>query len=425
MNRVFFAIVVLAFVVGGAREIGWQPPIDDPDALSPMEAVTDGLFASVKASVMDVVLPLVGSMAFFLGVMKVAERAGATELLARMLRPLMSWLFPDVPPHHPAMSAMIMNFAANMLGLGNAATPFGIKAMQELDRLNGEKGTATNAMALLLAINTASITLLPSGVMALRATLGSQQPAGIMPTTLAATIVGTTASNAMAKLFQRFVPAPPSVPDPRTEGELDPGWPLWASLLVLLAVIAIVPLTLAYGDEASPWMIPLIVLGFLTYGFARRVPVYEALVEGGKEGFEVAVRIIPYVVAILGVIGMLRGSGAIDLFARAVGPYTEPLGLPAEAIPMALLRPLSGNGAYGVMVATMKEHGPDSYIGYLVSTLQGSSETTFYVIAVYFGAVGVQRMRHTMATALLADVVAVAASVAACLLYFRWNDLPG
>ena len=181
------------------------------------------------------------------------------------------------------------------------------------------------------------------------------------------------------------------------------------------------PLTLRYGNEASPWMIPIIVLGFLTFGVARGVAVYEALVEGGKEGFEVAVRIIPYVVAILGVIGMLRGSGAIDLFARAVGPYTDPFGLPAEAIPMALLRPLSGNGAYGVMVATMKEHGPDSYIGYLVSTLQGSSETTFYVIAVYFGAVGVKRMRHTMATALLADLVAIVASVVACLLYFRWN----
>jgi spore maturation protein SpmB len=170
-------------------------------------------------------------------------------------------------------------------------------------------------------------------------------------------------------------------------------------------------------------MIPIIVLGFLTYGVARGVPVYEALVEGGKEGFEVAVRIIPYVVAILGVIGMLRGSGAIDLFAAAVGPYTDPFGLPAEAIPMALLRPLSGNGAYGVMVSTMQEHGPDSYIGYLVSTLQGSSETTFYVIAVYFGAVGVQRMRHTMAVALLSDLVAIVASVGACLLYFRWNDL--
>lgn len=425
MNRVFYAIVVIAFAVAGIREIGWQPPLDDPEAMSPMQAVTDGLFTSVKASVMDVVLPLVGAMAFFLGVMKVAERAGATQVLARMLRPLMSWLFPEVPPNHPAVAPMIMNFAANMLGLGNAATPFGIKAIQELDRLNGEKGTATNAMALLLAINTASVTLLPSGVMGLRATLGSTQPAGIMPTTLAATIVGTTASIAMAKLFQRFTPAPPSIPDPRIEGEVDRGWPLWASLLVLAGVVGIVPVTLVYGNEASPWMIPIIVLGFLTYGVARGVPVYEALVEGGKEGFEVAVRIIPYVVAILGVIGMLRGSGAIDLFARAVGPYTDPLGLPAEAIPMALLRPLSGNGAYGVMVATMKEHGPDSYIGYLVSTLQGSSETTFYVIAVYFGAVGVQRMRHTMAVALLADVVAVAASVAACLLYFRWNDLPG
>jgi spore maturation protein SpmA len=428
MNRVFYAIILIALVFGGFREIGWEPPIDDPDALSPMEAVTNGLFDSVKAAVVDVVLPLVGAMAFFLGIMKVAERAGATDVLARFMRPLMKLLFPEVPANHPAMSAMVLNFAANGLGLGNAATPFGIKAMQELDRLNGEKGTATNAMALFLAINTASVTLLPTGVMGLRASLGSLQPAGIMPTTLAATVVATGSAIVMAKMFQRFVPEPPLVDDPRTTvageaGHVDEGWPLWLSGLVFLLVLGIIPITVLYGEQLSPWMVPLIVAGFLTFGMVRGVAVYEALVEGGKEGFETAVRIIPYVVAILGAIGMLRGSGAIDLFARVVGPITAPFGLPAEVIPMTLLRPLSGNGAFGVMIDTMQRYGPDSYIGYLVSTLQGTSETTFYVIAVYFGAVQVQRIRHTMVVALLSDAVAVVASVAACLVYFRWNGL--
>jgi spore maturation protein SpmA len=428
MNRVFFAIIVIAFVFGGFREWGWEPPVDDPEALSPMQAVTDGLFTSIKAAVVDVVFPLVGAMAFFLGIMKVAERAGATDVLARFMRPLMRLLFPDVPANHPAMSAMVLNFAANGLGLGNAATPFGIKAMQELDRLNGEKGTATNAMALFLAINTASVTLLPSGVIGIRASLGSIQPAGIMPTTLAATVIGTGSAIAMAKLFQRFAPEPPLVEDPRTTtagdpGHVEEGWPLWLSVLVFVVVLAIIPLTVIYGNEVSPWIVPIIVVGFLTFGMARGVAVYEALVEGAKEGFETAVRIIPYVVAILGAIGMLRGSGAIELFARVVGPITAPFGLPAEVIPMTLLRPLSGTGAYGVMIDTMKTYGPDSYIGYLVSTLQGTSETTFYVIAVYYGAVQVQRIRHTMVVALLADVIAVVASVAACVAYFRWNGL--
>ncbi|MFT5680728.1 MAG: spore maturation protein SpmA/spore maturation protein SpmB, partial [Myxococcota bacterium] len=391
----------------------------------PIKSFSDGLFDMAKAAVMSIVLPLIGAMAFFLGLMKVAEEAGLMSVFAKLLRPLMVRLFPDVPPDHPAMSAMILNMAANALGLGNAATPFGIKAMQELDKLNPEKGTATNAMCLFLAINTSSVTLLPTGVIAIRETLNSGDAAGILPTTLMATILSTTAAITAAKLYQRFSPAPTGTVDSSERDEnAGTGYPLWVSMLAIGTLIAMVPVTVVYGSVFGKWIVPLIVAGFIGYGALRGVKVYEAFVAGAKEGFEVGIRIVPFLVAILAAVGMLRGSGAIDLFVGAVGEWTMKVGLPAEVLPMALLRPLSGSGAYGVMMATLNDYGPDSFIGYLVSTLQGSTETTFYVLAVYFGAVGIKRTRHAMAAALTADAVGVMAATAACWVYFLANDMP-
>ena len=315
--------------------------------------------------------------------------------------------------------------SANALGLGNAATPFGIKAMQELDKLNPVKGTATNAMCLFLAINTSSVTILPTGAIAIRATLGSADPAGIMGTTLFATICSTTVAITAAKLYQRFSPmpeapaAPSEAPEPGAPADAaaasDGGeaYPLWVSLLALGGLLASLPILASYGE----WIVPLLVVGFTTFGVVRGVPIYESFTEGAKEGWEVAKRIVPFLVTILAAVGMLRGSGAIDAFVGAVGPFTEMVGMPAPALPMALLRPLSGSGAYGVMMAAMTEYGTDSHVGYLVSTLQGSTETTFYVIAVYFGAVQVTRIRHAMAAALTADAVGIMAAVAAVSYY--------
>ena len=422
----------------GAKAVGILEEVGD-FAFGEKSAIAkfnDGLFDMAKAAVMSIVLPLIGAMAFFLGLMKVAEAAGAMTVIAKLLRPLMVVLFPDIPPTHPAMSAMILNMAANALGLGNAATPFGIKAMQELDKINPVKGTATNAMCLFLAINTSSVTLLPTGVIAIRETLGSDDAAGILPTTLMATILSTTTAITAAKLYQRFSPMPDPTEAMPIEGEAtevddapDPGledegaYPLWVSGAALALLVGLVPVTVLYGSVIGPWIVPLMVVGFLTYGVVNGVPVYEKFVEGAKEGWEVAVRIIPFLVAILAAIGMLRGSGAIDLFVGAVGSWTMALGMPAEALPMALLRPLSGSGAYGVMMATLEEHGPDSYIGYVVCTLQGSTETTFYVLAVYFGAVQVKRIRHGMAAALTADAVGIIGAVLAVSLYFSFNGL--
>jgi spore maturation protein SpmB len=330
------------------------------------------------------------------------------------------------------MGAMILNFSANILGLGNAATPFGIRAMQELDKLNPHPGTATNAMALFLAINTSSITLLPTGVIALRASLGSAEPAAILPTTLFATVFATTVGITSALILQRFFlpPTAPAEPPGETVEEsgrdLDAaepqpmsievpmeGYPGWVSVLALIGVLSIIPLTILYGQRIAPWIIPGLILGFLLFGVARGVRIYEVFVEGAKEGFQVALRIIPYLVAILVAVGMLRASGALGVFVGLVAPWTTPLGLPPEALPMALLRPLSGSGAYGIMAAIMQDPatGPDTYVGLLVSTLQGSTETTFYVLAVYFGAIQVRRVRHTLAAALSADVAGVVAAV--------------
>jgi spore maturation protein SpmA len=428
MNAIFLIMVGSAFLIAAFRQLLWVPAAG---SIAPMEALTDAILKAAGGAV-DLAIGLVGVMTLFLGLMKVAEAGGMLQILARLIRPLMVRLFPDVPADHPAMGAMILNLSANVLGLGNAATPFGIRAMQELDKLNPQKGTATNAMALFLAINTSSVTLLPTGVIALRDAAGSANAAGILPTTLFATIGSTAVAIIAAKLYQRWATPqaafePPVAADEGGQNGPDPadgqaeGYPLWVSVLALLALVAMVPLAVFYGKRVSPWIIPGLLAFFVAFGAVRRVRVYEVLVEGAKEGFQVALRIIPYLVAILVAVAMLQSSGVMGAVVNLLGPLTTKVGLPAEALPMALMRPLSGSGAYGIMTAIIKDPaiGPDSYIGYLVCTLQGSSETTFYVLAVYFGAVQVRRVRHTLAAGLTADLAGVIGAILACFYVLR------
>ncbi|MBF0588428.1 MAG: spore maturation protein [Magnetococcales bacterium] len=435
MNTIFFALVMVAFGVAAFSQLTWvMEPGQGPE---PMESLSNGLVQTASGAV-ELAIGLIGVMALFLGLMKVAEKGGMLTLLARLIRPLMTRLFPDVPPDHPAMGAMILNMSANALGLGNAATPFGIRAMQELDRLNPVRGTASNSMALFLAINTSSVTLLPTGVIALRAAAGSADPAAILPTTLFATFVSTLVAILAAKLYQRIAKMPdPADVDLQEEGiekdewggadvddyqllDTPPPYPLWVSILAIMALAGLVPLSIIYGQAISHWVMPALVVGLLGFGVVRGVRVYEAFVEGARDGFNVAVKIIPYLVAILVAVGMFRASGAMDYLVALIGPVTSAFGLPAEALPMALLRPLSGSGAYGVLAATIEDPaiGPDSYIGMLVSTFQGSTETTFYVIAVYFGAVQIRRMRHALWAALTADLAGIIAAVFICSLMF-------
>jgi spore maturation protein SpmA len=428
VNRIFLIIVLAAVLFAGWNQFSFQSAADLP---SPMEALSTAMVESATGAV-DLAIGLVGVMTLFLGLMKVAEAGGMLVILARLIRPLMVRLFPEVPADHPAMGAMILNLSANALGLGNAATPFGIRAMQELERLNPQPGTATNAMALFLAINTSSVTLLPTGVIALRAAAGSTDPAIILPTTLLATIGSTTVAIVATKLYQRLAPvlAPAAVePEKRPAGNdpedastleaADSAYPLWVSIVALVALASLIPAAILFGKALSPWILPGLMAGFLVFGAVRRVMIYEVFVEGAKEGFQVALRIIPYLVAILVAVGMLRASGALDLLVGALSPVTGRFGLPAEALPMALMRPLSGSGAYGILASIINDPaiGPDSYTGVLVSTLQGSTETTFYVMAVYFGAVQVRRIRHAMAAALTADAAGVIFAVVACWLF--------
>ncbi|MBW1734995.1 MAG: spore maturation protein [Deltaproteobacteria bacterium] len=430
MNIIFFAIVLIAFASAGWRQVHWVPA---GDAVSPMEGLSRAMVESASGSV-ELALGLVGVMTLFLGLMKVAEAGGMLTVIARLIRPLMVRLFPNVPPDHPAMGSMILNMSANALGLGNAATPFGIRAMQELDSLNPRKGTATDSMVLFLAINTSNVTLLPTGVIALRAAAGSVDPAGILPTTLFATVCSTLAAILGARAYGRLSmfrrSRPPEVEMTEDEGsgsekdapghETQTAYPVWISCMGACALIGLIPLTIFFGRAISPWIIPGLMLGFLLFGVVRRVRIYEVFVEGAKEGFQVAVKIIPYLVAILVAVGMFRASGAMEAMVSAIGGLTSQVGMPAEALPMALLRPLSGSGAYGVLASIINDPGtgPDSYVGYLVSTLQGSTETTFYVLAVYFGAVQVRRIRHALIAALTADLVGIAAAVAVCSYLF-------
>jgi spore maturation protein SpmB len=309
--------------------------------------------------------------------------------------------------------------------------------MQELDKLNSHKGTATNAMVLFVVINTASVTLLPTGVIALRAAAGSKDAAGVLPTTLIATAFATLIAIAAAKLLQRVTSIQSAIPAVVEPKRADParvddvpasesmpaadvgdtrGYPAWVSAAVLLAIAGLIPLTIVYGRALSPWLIPGLVVFLLLFGAVRRVRVYEVFVDGARDGFQIAVRIIPYLVAILVAVAMFRASGALEWTVGAVGVWSERIGLPAEALTMALLRSLSGSGAYGFLAALLNDPniGPDSYLGYLASTIQGSTETTFYVLAVYFGAVQIRRIRHALAAGLIADVAGVVGAVAIC-----------
>jgi len=445
VNGIFFAIVVISFAVAAVRHLPWLAGSDGGPV--PMEVLGQAMITAATDAV-TLAIGLVGVMALFLGLMKVAERGGLLVIIARLVRPMMVRLFPEVPPEHPAMGAMILNMSANALGLGNAATPFGIRAMQQLDKLNPIKGTASNAMILFLAINTSSVTLLATGVIALRAASGSENPAGIVPTTLVATICSTATAIVVAKLCMRWFPpasAPPAevlkaeaaekaasagdeieefdAPSDDAEDEAGDGqlvreaarpYPAYVSFLVLAGIAGFIPLTVFYGREIAPWIIPCLMLGLLGFGVAKRVRIYEVFVEGAREGFQVALRIIPYLVAILVAVGMFRASGALEWIIAPIGSVTQHIGMPAEALPMAILRPLSGSGAYGILASIINDPaiGPDSYTGYLVSTLQGSTETTFYVLAVYFGAVQIRRIRYALIPALSADLAGIIAAVA-------------
>lgn len=420
MNWIFFLLIAIAYSATIWQQ--WQWSLNRTTDLSPMHALTDHLLHAANDAV-TLAIGLIGVLALFMGLMRIIEETGLLQIIAKLLYPLLKWLFPEIPPNHPAFGAMVMNLSANMIGLGNAATPFGLKAMQELEKLNPHPGIATNAMVLFLAINTTCITLIPTKIIALRTSAGSQDPAGIIATTLIATLCATIIAIIAAKLLQRVLtPVQPTttITTDNSANEIIHSYPAWVNATAVLFLILLIPITLFWGKQFSAWMLPTLIVGIFSFGMVKKIDIYGCFIEGAKSGFEIAVKIIPYLVAILVAIGMFRASGALDTITSTLGPFTQAIGIPVEALPMVFMRPLSGSGSLGVMSDILQNPaiGPDSYTGYLVSTMMGSTETTFYVLAVYFGSIQIRRIRHALAVGLIAEIAGMLASVFAVKILF-------
>jgi spore maturation protein SpmA len=461
LNYIWLGLMVLAVIIGGCTDH--------------LKEVADKSFEMAEFAVMKTALPLVGIMALWLGIMRLAERAGLVAALARALRPLLVWLFPDVPHDHPAMGSMLLNMAASILGLGNAATPLGLRAMKDLETLNPRPGTATNAMCTYLAINTSSIQLIPATAIAILAANQSANPTAIVGTSIMATTCAAISAVAAAKFLQRLpIYRLPPVDDVGPEAVSEPAEPQagkvnndkpiikeaatlqpleWWGVAIMAAfgvfflylfirlafpealrqtlgsfLPALVPPPVAAAahsttfirivDAVSKLAIPFMLSAFPLYAALRHVKVYEEFVDGAKEGFDVALRIIPYLVAILVAMGMFRAAGGIELLSKVLAPAMQAIGFPPPLLPMVLMRPLSGSGTLGLFAELVKQYGPDSLISRMGGTIFGSTETTFYVLAVYFGSVSVKRTRYALPAGLVADTTGVIASVIICRLVF-------
>lgn len=376
--------------------------------------IMQAAFAAAKTA-FEIALGLTGIMAFWLGIMRIGERAGFLQGLTWLMSPLFRRLFPDVPPHHPALGAITMNMAANMLGLDNAATPIGIKAMQELQTLNPDKSTASNAQILFLVINASSVTLLPVTIFTFRAQAGAHDPTDVFIPILIATYCSTMAGLLATAFFQRI-----NLLDKVVLGYLSA---ISAMVFGLTGYFAQLPASemLRQSSLLSNFLLFGLIVAFIGVAAIRKVNAYEAFVEGAKDGFHTAVTIIPYLVAMLVAIAVFRACGALDLAMNGIRHIVTVFGWDTrfvDALPTALMKPLSGSGSRAMMIDTMHAFGADSFAGRLASVIQGSTETTFYVLAVYFGAVGIQRVRHAVTCGLIADLGGLVAAVAVTYLFF-------
>ncbi|NMC62012.1 MAG: spore maturation protein [SAR324 cluster bacterium] len=438
-DRLSAMSVVIVIFIGGA--------VLCAAATGSMREISDASFNAAKDAV-SLAISLIGIMALWLGLVRILEVGGFMHTLARFLHPVMAKLFPEIPREHPAMSAMVLNISANMLGLGNAATPLGIKAMTELNRINPIQGTATNAMCLFVALHTSSITLFPLGTIGVRAAAGAQNPANIFLPTLISSIIATVSGCAIAMFLAKrdkgYIDEVAStkldiefqVQEEQKETPLQDFSSLKqetnskrkfvAFALILLLFFTMLAralnteslISFLRDDLLSYWLIPILMLLILSYGLYTGVKLYEAVTDGAKQGFEVAIRIIPFLVIILVSIAMFRASGAMDFVAQILAPFTTMIGMPAEVLPMALVRPLSGSGAFAIM-SSIVQQDPNSYSAFLASVIQGAMDTTFYIVAIYFGAVKVSRVRHAIIAGLSADIIGI---IAACFVSaFFWG----
>ena len=407
LNYIWIGFIIIAFVIALAKLVFLGDVTVFP-------ALIDSTFASSKTA-FEISLGLTGVLSLWLGIMKIGERGGVVNVLARVLSPVFTRLFPDIPKGHPVTGAIFMNIAANMLGLDNAATPLGLKAMEQLQTLNPNKETATNPMIMFLVLNTSGLTLIPISIMVYRAQLGAAQPTEVFIPILLATFFSTVAGIIITSIYQRI--------------NL-----LNRTMLLTLGGMALVVGAIIWGfgqldkdqmnivsTSVANILLMTIIVAFVLAGMKHRINVYDAFVEGAKEGFTTAVRIIPYLVAILVAIGLFRASGAMDMLINGVATLVKALGGNSDfvgALPTALMKPLSGSGARGMMVDAMTTYGADSFVGRLSCIFQGSTDTTFYILAVYFGSVGIRNMRHAVPCGLLADLAGVIAAIGIAYLFF-------
>lgn len=407
LNYIWIGFIIIAFVIALAKLVFLGDVTVFP-------ALIDSTFASSKTA-FEISLGLTGVLSLWLGIMKIGERGGVVNVLARALSPVFTRLFPDIPKGHPVTGAIFMNIAANMLGLDNAATPLGLKAMEQLQTLNPNKETATNPMIMFLVLNTSGLTLIPISIMVYRAQLGAAQPTDVFIPILLATFFSTVAGIIITSIYQRI--------------NL-----LNRTMLLTLGGMALAVGAIIWGfgqldkdqmnivsTSVANILLMTIIVAFVLTGMKHRINVYDAFVEGAKEGFTTAVRIIPYLVAILVAIGLFRASGAMDMLINGVATLVKALGGNSDfvgALPTALMKPLSGSGARGMMVDAMTTYGADSFVGRLSCIFQGSTDTTFYILAVYFGSVGIRNMRHAVPCGLLADFAGVIAAIGIAYLFF-------
>jgi spore maturation protein SpmA len=407
LNYIWIAFFLVSLVVGLVRLVFYQ----DMDIFTEMVNAT---FEMAGVAV-NICLGLIGVLTLWLGLMKVGEMGGAVDVLARLVRPFFHRLFPEIPKNHPVHGSMIMNFAANMLGLDNAATPLGLKAMKELQTLNPSEDTASNAQIMFLVLNTSGLTIIPISIMVYRAQMGAANPSDIFLPILLTTFFSTLAGLITVALVQRINLLDRVILTYLVGLTAGVGGVIYYFTRLpqdqVQAVSNLVANVLLFG----------IICGFIMLALIKRVNVYEAFIDGAKEGFSVVIKIIPYLVAILVAIGVFRASGTMDFLVAGIGGVVAYLGLSTEwveAMPTALMKPLSGAGSRGMMVDAMQVHGADSFVGRLASTFQGATDTTFYVIALYFGSVGVKKTRHAVPCGLFADLVSIVAGIFVAYLFF-------
>lgn len=407
LNYIWLAFFLTAFAVASVRLIFFGDTTVFPD-------IINSTFASSKTA-FEISLGLTGVLSLWLGIMKIGEMGGVVNWFARILSPLFSKLFPDIPKGHPVTGSIFMNLAANMLGLDNAATPLGLRAMEGLQELNPRKDTASNPMIMFLVLNTSGLTIIPISIMVYRAQMGAAQPTDVFVPILLATFFSTLAGIITVSLYQRINLLN------RTILLFLGGASLFIAGIIWFFTTLSRQQIDTYSTTTANVFLFVIIIGFIIAGMRKRINVYDAFVEGAKEGFTTAVRIIPYLVAILVGIGVFRASGCMDYLIRGVAKLTELCGINSDfvgALPTALMKPLSGSGARGLMVDAMSTYGADSFIGRMACVFQGSTDTTFYILAVYFGSVGITRTRHAVPCGLLADLAGVLAAIFICYLFF-------